>query len=157
MSVELNDVETALADLQSAASAASGRVVESNLSKDREGRSMGKIAIEVPLDKASEIVDRAKGLGRVRAIESNKNQQIPAGKLSRARIDVTFGNAEGIVAPDNGLFAAIRRGLSTSIAGLMWSLQLIVIGLCFVLPWVLILGLVWRFIKRRSKPASAAA
>jgi hypothetical protein len=33
----------------------------------------------------------------------------------------------------------------------MWSLQLIVIGLCFVIPWLLILWGGWRLLKRRAK------
>jgi len=34
-----------------------------------------------------------------------------------------------LVAPEHGVLATLRNGLSTSFAGLMWSLQLIVIGL----------------------------
>ena len=43
--------------------------------------------------------------------------------------------------------------LATSIAGLAWSVQLIVIGLCFVLPWALILWAGWRWLKRRHSVA----
>jgi hypothetical protein len=69
---------------------------------------------------------------------------------------VTFGNTDAIVTPDSGIWASIRQGLSTSVAGLMWSLRLIVIGVCFVLPWVLVLVIIWRFIKRRGRTVPVA-
>ena len=98
----------------------------------------------MPLEKHGEVVQKARSLGNVRAINADKDLQAPAGPLARARVEVTFGNAEAIVAPDRGIWASIRRGLSTSVAGLAWSLQLIVIGLCFVLPWVLAIAVVGR-------------
>jgi hypothetical protein len=156
LAVETRDVEAAMLDLQTAAAETGSRVAESNLSKDRDGRSTAKVVVEVPLDKASELLSRAKGLGTVRAVDANKNLQVPAGALSRARIEVTFGNTDAIVTPDSGIWASIRQGLSTSVAGLMWSLRLIVIGVCFVLPWVLVLVIIWRFIKRRGRTVPVA-
>ena len=58
------------------------------------------------------------------------------GKLARARIDVTFANAEAIVTPSKGLFSSVRQALSTSAAGLLWSLELVIIGLCFVVVYI---------------------
>lgn len=157
MSVELSDVEAAMGDLQALAKESGGRAIDSNLSKDREGRSTAHVVVDVPLDKARDVIAHARQLGAVRTIESGKNEQVPVGPLSKARIDITFGNAEAIVSPENGVFATIRRGLSTSFAGLMWSLQLIVIGLCFVLPWALIVVVGWRVIKRRKKLVASAS
>ena len=73
---------------------------------------------------------------------------MPAGHLSRYRVDVTFGNEELIVAGDGGLGTRIREGLRTSVAGLLWSVQLIVIGLVLVAPWALIVWLVWRVVRK---------
>jgi hypothetical protein len=155
MQVETSDVESASGDLQATAASLGGRVVDSSLSKDRDGRSQAKVAVEVPLDKGGELVAHAKGLGAVRALDAGKNLQVPPGALARARVEVTFGNAEAIVAPDRGIVASLRRGLATSMTGLMWSLQLIVIGLCFVLPWVVVAWLIWRAIKRRRTAPAA--
>ncbi|MEO6436567.1 MAG: DUF4349 domain-containing protein, partial [Tepidisphaeraceae bacterium] len=156
MAVEIRDVEAAMADLQATAQTAGGRTVESNLSKDRDGRSQAKVVVEVPLDQAAEVVRHAKDLGTVRAIDADKNLKVPAGALSRARIEVIFGNADAIVAPAHGLWASIRSGFATSLAGLAWSVQLIVIGLCFVLPWALILWAGWKWMKRRSVAINVA-
>jgi glycine cleavage system regulatory protein len=155
MSVELRDVESAMGDIAATATAAGGRILESNLSTDPHGRSTAHVVADVPLDKAGDLVARAKDRGTVRAIDSAKNLQVPAGPLARARVDVTFGNGEALVGPDRGIWASIRAGLSTSIAGLAYSVRLIVIGLCFVLPWALILYGGWRVLKRRRAATSA--
>jgi len=155
--VELNDVESAMASLQADAVAAGGRVVVSNLQKDRDGRGMAKVAVDVPLDKSGEIVRKVRDLGVVHAIDASKDLQVPPGGLARARIDVTFGNADTLVAPERGVFASIRRGLATSIEGLMLSLQFIIVGLCFILPWALVLYATWRFVKRRRRGGAEPA
>ena len=161
LTVELKDVEAAMASLQAAASESNGRVVVSNLQKDRDGRGVARVAVDVPLDKGGEIVRRAREVGVVRAIDASKDLQVPPGALARARVDVTFANADTLVAPERGVFASIRRGLSTSLLGLMRSLELIIIGVCFVLPWALVLYAAWRLIKRRratqATPAPAGA
>jgi autotransporter-associated beta strand protein len=149
LGVELSDVEGAVADLTDAANKAGGRVVESHLSADTQGRREAHVIVETPLDKAGEVIARARSAGALRAFESGKNLQVPAGPLARARIEVNFGTGDALVGPEKGIWASIRAGLSTSIAGLAISVRLIVVGLCFVLPWVLILFGGWRLWKRR--------
>ena len=41
----------------------------------------------------------------------------------------------------------------------MVSLQLIIVGLCFVGPWVLVIALIWKFLRRRKRrtPETPAA
>jgi glycine cleavage system regulatory protein len=159
LAVELADVETAMGDIQSAAQDAGGRTIDSNLSKQRDGRTVGKIVVDVPLAKSQEIVSKARGEGAVRVVESSKNAQVPAGKLARARVDITFGTADTLVEPGRGLWATIRSGLATSVTGLLWSVQVIVVGLCFVLPWALVIAVVWKMWRgrRRTSPAPAPA
>ena len=57
----------------------------------------------------------------------------------RGRIELTLATPDAIVSGERSLWSSIRSGLATSISGLMWSLQIIIVGLCFVVPWVLIL------------------
>ncbi len=158
MTIELSDVDSAMSNIQLAASETGGRVADSNLSKDPTGATTGKLAVEVPLNKAQSVIDQAKKLGAVRAVQASRNAQVPAGTLARARIDITFSTAEAIVGADNGIWATIRNGLATSAAGLLWSLRLIVIGLFFVVPWALLLWGGWKLIKRWTKrePVPAA-
>jgi hypothetical protein len=80
-----------------------------------------------------------------------RDENVPAGSLSRYRVDVTLANEEMIVESGQGLWSRIREGLRTSAAGLLWSVQLIVIGLFLVAPWALIVWLVWRVVRRNRK------
>lgn len=153
--IEVSDPDKVVADLQSAAQAAGGRVIQSNLSQERGGQTIGKLVVDVPLAKSVEIITRAKSMGSVRIVQSTKDAQVPDGALARARIDLTFGNTAAIVSPDQGVWASIRRGLATSMTGLMWSLQLIIIGLCFVGPWVLMIVLGWKLLRRKKTTVAA--
>jgi len=89
-------------------------------------------------------------MGTVRVIEASRNQRVPEGALARARLDLTLGNAEQLVPNDQGVAQTIRRGLSTSATGLLWSLNLIIIGLCFVGPWALIVWAGYRYYRGRK-------
>ena len=156
LGIELNDVDRAAAGIAQLANAAGGRVLESHISRDRSGRIAGKVVIDVPVGKGADAVEKVRQMGTVRMIEASRNNQVPDGALARARIDITLANADVLVPDDKNLSSTLRGSFSTSISGLLWSLQLIVVGLCFVGPWALALWLVLRAVKRRkaaSKPA----
>ena len=99
-------------------------------------------------------VEEVLGEGRFDALV---REEAPEGSLARARIDVTLANGDRIVAGDSGLWATVRRGLSTSVAGLLWSLRFIVIGLCFVLPWWIAIWMIAKLWKRGKANRSPAA
>lgn len=155
LSVQTSDVESAMQALNSAASGAGGRTIESSLSQDAGGRTIARLVFEVPLGKADQLVDAAKQQGKVRIAESTKNAQVPEGALSRARLSLTIGSGESIIPGERGLWTSIREGLSTSVQGLLWSLQLIVIGVCLVAPWVLLIWGGWKLARRRRQAAPA--
>jgi len=152
--VELDDVERAMADVLGAAASAGGKTVHSNLSKERGGRAVARVTVDVPLEKAADVLAHVKGMGALRAIEASRDPRAPEGKLARARLDVTLARGDAIGPADGGVWATIREGLSTSVAGLLWSLRLVVIGLCFVLPWVVVLWGAWRLARRRRGSAA---
>jgi hypothetical protein len=102
------------------------------------------------------LVQAVRAQGTVRSVESEKNSQVPDGSLARARLDVVISNGEGIVSGDKGVYASVRNALGTSVAGLLWSLQLIVIGLFLVGPWVLVLWGGVKLLRRTRRPAAAA-
>ena len=78
--------------------------------------------------------------------------------MARARIELTLASPDVLVTPERGAKASLRNGLSTSLAGLAWSLQLIVIGLCLIGPWLLLILLIWfavrlvRWLRRKTTP-----
>jgi hypothetical protein len=71
-------------------------------------------------------------------------------------VDVTLANEDMIVESGQGLGSRIREGLRTSAAGLLWSVQLIVVGLFLVAPWALIMWFVWRLVRRGRRKAATS-
>jgi hypothetical protein len=53
---------------------------------------------------------------------------------------------------DEGIWAQVRSGLSTSLRGLSFSLNLLIIGVVFVLPWILLLAAVLWLVRRIWRP-----
>ena len=153
LAIELSDVDKAATEIAALALAANGRTVESHVSKDRSGRVVGKVIIDVPLSNGTETVSKLRGIGTLRMIEASRNSQVPDGALSRARIDLTLANADVIVPDDKGLASTLRGSFATTVTGLLWSLQLIIVGLCFVGPWALIIWLLVRWYRRSSAKA----
>jgi hypothetical protein len=153
LAVECSDVDAAQADVLSTASSAGGRVIDSTLSKEADGRSTAHIVVDVPLAQSAVVVDRVKHEGDVRVVQSTDNSQAPQGKLARSQLDITIASPEAIVSGDRGLWGSIRAGLSTSVAGLLYSLQLIIVGLCCVGPWVAVIWAGWSVMKRRRAAA----
>ena len=151
LGVQTRDVEGGVSKVISLATSNGGRVIDSTLAREGDGRSAARVIVEVPLAKSTQVVDQVKSLGDVRTERSAKNAQVPEGSLSRARLEVTLASPRAIVAGDEGLWSSIRKGLGTSFAGLMWSLQILVVGLCFVVPWVLLLWGGWKLVKRTRR------
>ena len=85
----------------------------------------------------------------------NRKDGVPEGNLSRARVELTLGNTGAIMHGEESLTESLRHGLYVSVKGLAWTLQLIVIGLCLIVPWALLLWVGWRVLRRsKSKPAT---
>jgi glycine cleavage system regulatory protein len=161
LGMESPDVEKAKEQVESLALGMGGRVVDSTLSREQDGRVIAKVVADVPLAKSLEMVRKTRDQGRVQFRRDAREEGVPQGSLARARVDVTIANEDLIVQNDKGLGSTIREGLRTSVTGLLWSLQLIVVGLLLVAPWALIVYAGWRLFRRartrRQPPAAAPA
>jgi hypothetical protein len=155
LAVEVRDVESAAGKITSLATSAGGRVVDSSLSKETSGQTVARVVLDLPIAQADGVIDQIKSAGTVRAEREASNAQVPQGTLARARVELTLATPDAMVAADQGLWGSIREGLRTSVAGLLWSLRILVIGLCFVVPWVLIIWGGWRLIQRSRRPEPA--
>jgi hypothetical protein len=147
IAVEVQDVDKAARNLEAAAMASGGRRVDSTESSDK-GKHVARVVLDVPLASAGQVLDTARGYGNVTMSQRSRNEGIPEGSLSRARVEVTLGTPDTIVRGEEGLGTSIREGLATSIRGLLWTLQFIIIGLCLVLPWALLVWAGWALIRR---------
>ena len=148
VAIETDEVEHAQTAITTAAVSAGGRIVDSTLAKEAGGRTTARMIVEVPFAQTDAMLGHVKDAGDVRVINSTKNPSAPDGKLARSQFEITLGTPDSIVKDDHGVWATIRSGISTSIGGLLWSLELVVIGICFVLPWALLVTLGWKLWRR---------
>ena len=148
VAIETDEVEHAQTAIATAAVSAGGRVVDSTLAREAGGRTTARMIVEVPFTQTTAMLDHVKDTGEVRVINSTKNPSAPDGKLARSQFEITLGTPDALVKDDRGVWATIRSGLSTSIGGLLWSLELVVIGICFVLPWALLVMVGWKLFRR---------
>ena len=147
---EVSDVERAVDDLVNAANSAGGRRIGSgDMKQDRNGQVTADVTVDVPLSKAGPILDRLEQAGYRRSKQVAFDNTVPEGPLARARIEATFSNAAAALGGEETTWDAIRHGLGASGKGLRWSLQMLVIGFCFVAPWALVLWALWRLLLRR--------
>ncbi len=158
--IEVADVDQAAAMLSALAGKRDGRTVEANISRERSGRVTGKLIFDVPMAEVHELLDALKSAGTVRVQQSVKHPEVPDSPLAIARLDVTLSNTELIVPSDDGFGPNVRRGLSDSFAVLSWSLRILILGLCVLLPWALVIWAIYRLVmrlRRRATPAAPSA
>jgi hypothetical protein len=158
--VEVSDVDRTAAALSALVNERQGRILKADVSRERNGRVTGKLVYDVPMAKAREVHDHLQASGHVRVQQSAKHPEVPDSPLAMARLDVTLSNVELLVPSDEGFWPKIRQGLSFSFMALAWSLMVVIVGVCFLLPWVLVIWAIYRMIvrmRRRSTPATPAA
>ena len=148
LGVVVGDVSAAAQQAADAAVALGGRVTESRVSTDSAGQNTATVAVDVPLRSSAQLRSTVKGLGEVRADETSINPGSPDSEIGRARFEITLQSRDQIVGRDDGIGATLRRALATSAKGLLVSLQVLVVGLLFVVPWVLLIYLGYRLVRR---------
>jgi hypothetical protein len=153
LTLEAADVAKAL-DTAAAAGQSDAHVTERSLSQQPDGRSTAHIAIDVPLSAAQTTLDQLRSLGKVASAESARDAKVTAGPLARARFEVELENAQTLVPPQDGMSASIQRGLRTALNGLLWSVQMVVVGLVLVGPFALVIWAAWRLVRRGCRKAA---
>jgi len=126
------------------------------MTQDRAGHVTAQVVVDVPVSKAGNILDRLESMGSRRSREVTFDNSVPDGRLARARIDVTFSNSSELLGGEQSTWDAIRHALAVTGAALRWSLQMLVIGICFVAPWALVLWGIRRVVRRRSRVTPAS-
>lgn len=140
LGIEASDVQKAMDDFVAAALAAGGRQVDSPALSQSEGaQTTATIVVDVPMAQMQSLIARADGMGTRKSRSTSIDANAPEGKLARARLQVTFATPAALASNDEGVWAGVRRGLGTSLRGLSISIMLIIIGLCVVLPWIVII------------------
>ncbi len=154
VSVEVADVDATMTLLRAIVAEAKGRVIDTRVGQEPNGRVSGRAIYDVPLSVAPTVVERLKASGQVRVQQTVRNPNAPEGKLAVARLDVTLSN-ELLVPSDETLWAQVRKGLSYSLRGLSLSVAYLIFGLLVLLPWALLIGAVVWVARRLTRGAEA--
>jgi autotransporter-associated beta strand protein len=155
LGVEVRDVQKSVEQLLTAASDMGGREIDKDISQDQNGRTVAHVIVEVPLSKADALGDQIEGWGNRRSKQVNHNTQAPQGKLARGRLEVTLADAATGLGGEETTWDALRNGLNVSGQGLRWSVQMLTIGACIVLPWIFVIWVGWKLLKRRKQRKAA--
>jgi hypothetical protein len=151
MRIEVNNVEQAKIDLESSALKAGGRVVEFNrVTEPGSDRLTAHFVINLPQKNAEAFTIAAQSLGRLRESNSAQKPDAPQGEFARAQFEIDLATAGSIVSDDEGFGSSVRHALSVSVAGLLWSLERIVIGVLVIGPWALIGWGLWKMARRKK-------
>jgi hypothetical protein len=148
LALEVTDVANTLSVFNADVKEAQGRVVETTVGQERNGLVSARVIYDVPLSAAGGLVEKFKTGGHVRVHQVTRDPQAPEGKLSLGRIVVTVSNTELLVPTDQGLWSELRRGLAFSLRGLSMSASWLIVGLLFVLPWLLLIYVVVWLVRR---------
>lgn len=152
LALETTDVQDKLAVLAAQFKEAGGKTLDTQYTQVRSGQVTARVVVEVPLAAAGALTDKLRASGKVRVQNVTRDPQAPEGKLARARLDLTLSETESLVPRDQGVASQVRSGLAFSLRGLTWSLSWLIVGLLFLLPWVLVLWVVVRLLRRLWKP-----
>jgi uncharacterized membrane protein len=163
IALEVSKVAAMLDVFNAWAREAQGRVVQTLIGKDRSGQVTARVIYDVPLSAAHSLAAKFKDAGYVRVDQVAEDPKAPTGKLALGRLEVTL-SSELLVPSDQGLWAQIRGGLAFSLRGLFMSANFLIVGLLFVLPWVLLIYVIflltrriWRGPKVAPVPAMASS
>jgi hypothetical protein len=155
--VQVADVGKVVGDLETLAVTVGGRKLDSQLATAGDGSDSATVVLNVPLSRAREVVAAARGQGRVTHATSTRDDRIPEGALSRARITLRVGTAQTVGA-DRSLGDTIREGVNSGLTGLVVALKYLIMGLLVVAPALLVVWVVMRLLRGpKAKAESDAA
>ncbi len=146
LAVDVNDVAQALEALHAILADVKGRIKDARHTSSPGGQKISKATVDVPFKQVRAVEERIKRLGHTMVSDSRPNPAVPDSEMSVARFEVTLSN-DLIVPTDSAPWASIKKGFSVSALALSWSLTLVMIGLCFVLPLALIAWGGWKVTK----------
>lgn len=152
--VEVESVDKAVDSLRAAIGSNNVREIDFNMNKEANGRTSARFVLDVPVRNTMNMLTAIRDLrGEEKVHQTIKNANAPDSRYSVERIELTLASRDQIISNDKGFGSTIRAALGASAAALLYSLYLVVTGVLFIGPWVLILWIVWRLFKRRKTAA----
>ncbi len=153
VSIEVKDVRQTMADILTIVKTQKGVVIGNQMNDERNGRIAALLKFKVPAAAQEELFRHFKGAGTIKVQSASRDPQVSDNELATAFMEITLVSPGPIVPDDEGLWPQIRTSLFYSFKVLSWSLMLVVLGLCVVLPWLLVLWVGFKVVRRfRKKP-----
>jgi len=157
--VEADPAEAAYQDARRAVEAAGGKILEGSLTGRTEGAT-ATVAAQIDADKFAALVEKFKSLGKVKT--ATVKQDEPGGGADRAplirergEIALTIATPPRLLPEEQGVMKTIRDTFANSIAGVLWSVEKLIVGIALAGPWIVLAGLIWIFWKRRRRARTA--
>ena len=144
LGIEVENVDATLATFAANVTEAKGRVIDSNIGRQANGKVVAALTIDVPLSAASGLTQKMMTAGVVKKEQRVRDPQAPEGQYATARIDVVVANKDLLVPKDEGLGAQVKKGFSYSANFLLVSLTWVIFGLCAILPWAVVGYVIYR-------------
>jgi hypothetical protein len=148
LTVEVNNVDKKAKDLTELVRSSKGLIGPARVQHHANGLATATLNFDVPYATHQALVETFKSAGQTRQEQSSQNPQVPENELATAHIELTLVGQAGIVPSDEGLWPQIRTSLYYSFRVFGWSIMLVILGLCVVLPWALVIWVVWKVISR---------
>jgi Domain of unknown function (DUF4349) len=156
VAIEVKDVRQTMADILNIVKTQKGVVIGNQMNDERNGRIAALLKFKVPVAAQEELFRHFKGAGTIKDQSASRNPQVPDNELATAFMVVTLVSPGPIVPEDEGLWPQIRTSLFYSFKVLTWSLMLVIVGLCLVLPWLLVVWVGFKVVRRfRKKPLAS--
>ena len=160
--VEAAPAETAYQTARREVEAAGGKILGGSLT-DRTGGASAFVRAQVKAEKFPDLVEKFKTLGKVK--NATVKQDEPGAETGRppllreqGEIVLEIASPPPLLSEETGLVKVLRETFSGSVAGILWSIEKLVVGIALAGPWIVLAVLVivvWRRARRRANVQGA--
>jgi len=153
LEIETGDVDPAYREARRALEEAGARIAGGGLSAGAAGSS-ATLGGEIDVDREAALLGRLSSLGKVKRSETRHSLPVASAAPvhERARIDLKIATPPLLVPEEHGLARTARATFSGSVAGLLWSVERLLVGLFLAAPWAATLIAVWLVWQRLRRP-----
>jgi hypothetical protein len=140
LSIRASDVTEQSRKIRDLAAKQGGGIRSSSFSRDPNGREYANIALRVPMQNYSPLMQSLSSLGQLENLAVHRDDRPNAQfdeKTAPADITIQVYSQGNLVEEGSGLPATMRRTIEQGARALMWSVRMIGVALAFLAPWII--------------------
>ncbi|HKS16689.1 MAG TPA: DUF4349 domain-containing protein [Planctomycetota bacterium] len=161
IAVEASPAETAYQQARREVEAAKGEILGGSMT-DKTGGAAAFVRARVDAKDFPGLVEKLKGLGKVKSATVKQDEPgVESGEppllREKGEVLIEIATPAPLIPEESGLGRVLRDTFSRSVAGVLWSVEKLFVGIALAGPWIvlaIVVILVWRR-ARRSKQTSA--